>query len=91
MHQQEQLKLKQLKIITPIVTTLLILSLYIPTVSARDNTTQTKYGDLISSINQLLVDGFVVPEVGIKYAARLNKCIEQDCLVSLEDNNSVAK
>ncbi len=56
-----------------------------------ENETQQKYGTLISSINEVLLDRFVFPEVAPKYAARLNECLKNDCLANAKDDKEVAK
>ena len=61
------------------------------TMANSENQSTKIYGDLVQAINNALIEGFVIPEVAPKYAARLNQCLRQDCLSSMQNEEEAAK
>jgi len=51
----------------------------------------TDYHPLVSSINQILIESYVFPEIGPKYAARLDRCLKENCLAETTGDEQVAK
>lgn len=52
---------------------------------------QKDYSPLVKSINQMLIESYVFPEIAPKYAARLNQCLKEHCLKEASDDIQVAK
>ena len=59
--------------------------------ASNENHSTQQYGDLVESINTALLEGFVIPEVAPKYAAKLKECLVLDCLSESKTKEDAAK
>ena len=71
---------------------LVIAALYASFVIGHVSATETepKYQTLVESINELLIENYVFPEVGSKYANRLNECLADNCFAEAESDKEIA-